>query len=210
VLVLCCGPADAPERNPVSDDPASEFHALENRLLEARTVRVAFHVTAEGAVEADLRGDLEITPEGETRLTAAGRFAGQPAELLLRSDDGECEFGNASNRASVPRPDRLNESLLLGFTRMGILHNLARLAGGQPPDRADGGIREWVVADSFGRDPADSGTFSFEVLVAGERAASASLEIDPEGRPVVRRQTVRFPTGEMRVVERYPAVTIDP
>jgi hypothetical protein len=51
---------------------------------------------------------------------------------------------------------------------------------------------------------------SFEISVAGVPSGSASLEIDSQGRPVVRRQTVRFSSGEMRVVERYSTVAIEP
>jgi len=48
------------------------------------------------------------------------------------------------------------------------------------------------------------------MTVAGEPVGSASLEIGFDGIPLVRRQTVRFPTGEMRVLEEYFGVSILP
>jgi len=43
-----------------------------------------------------------------------------------------------------PVPPEVREALVIGLTRMGILHNLARLVAGVPPDRASGGVRDWV------------------------------------------------------------------
>jgi hypothetical protein len=54
------------------------------------------------------------------------------------------EGGNAVRRFHADAPAGLTEALVLGFTRMGILHNLARLTRGAAPDHADGGVREWV------------------------------------------------------------------
>lgn len=211
LLILAgCGPGREPEVKPPHADPAARFGALENRLLAARTVRFNFHVTAEGVVEADLRGGLDLASRGGIRLTASGHFAGRPADLQLVSDDGRYEFGDATGRKVAPTPAHLREALIVGVTRMGILHNLARLADAAPPDHADGGVRDWVVLGAFAGDSLAPGSVSFDLSVSGEPAGSASLEIDPRGRPVARRQTVRFPSGEMRVVERYSAVTIEP
>jgi type IV secretory pathway protease TraF len=71
-------------------------------------------------------------------------------------------------------------------------------------------VREWVTVDTFALDALDPRAMSFEINVAGAPSGSASLEIDSQGRPVARRQTVRFSSGEMRVVERYSAVAIEP
>ena len=210
LLVPGCGPAETSEQDSDRNGPGAEFSVLEDRLLKAGTVRFNFHVTAEGVVEADLRGALDITQGGGIQLTGSGHFGRQPVDLLLRSDEEQYEFGNGANRTTAPRPAHLKEALLIGLTRMGILHNLARLTSATSPDHADGGVREWVVVGSFAVDAADSAATSFEMTVAGERAGSASLEIDSLGRPVARRQTVQFPSGEMRVVERYSAVTIEP
>jgi hypothetical protein len=51
---------------------------------------------------------------------------------------------------------------------------------------------------------------TFALTVDGEPSGTATLEIDRNGYPAVRRQTVEFPTGEMKVVERYTDVLIEP
>lgn len=210
MLVLGCGTAERPEQASSSVGPADVFSALEDRLLNAVIVRFDFHVNAQGAFEADLRGALNIGPEKQVQLTASGHFGGQPVDLLLRSEGEEFEFGNQTNRPIAARPAYLEEALLIGLTRMGILHNLARLTSASAPDHADGGVREWVTVGSFAAGSGNSDTLSFDLTVAGQPAGSASLEIDSQGRPIVRQQTVQFPSGDMRVVERYSAFTIDP
>ena len=206
-----CGSSETPDKGiDNAAAPAVMFRTLEKRLLEARTVRLDFHLSAEGVVEADLRGSLEISPTREITLTASGQFGGQPVELLLRAEGEQFELSNGSEKNIFPRPSHLEEALLIGLTRMGILHNLARLVGAAPPDHGDGEVSDWVVVSSFAKDAIDSASISFDLAVAGESAGSASLEIDSHGKPVVRRQTVHFPSGEMRVVEQYSAVTISP
>lgn len=209
-LTLGCAAAERPEQVSSSTGLAADFSAFEDRLLNAGTVKLDFHVSAEGAFEADLRGALDIGPKDQILLTATGHFGGKPVDLLLRSEDQKIELGNGTNRTKTASPAHLQEALLIGFTRMGILHNLARLTGAMAPDHADGGVREWVTVGSFAAEAADPDALSFEITVAGQPAGSASLEVDSHGRPIVRRQTVQFPSGEMRVVERYSAVTIDP
>jgi hypothetical protein len=110
----------------------------------------------------------------------------------------------------VATPDGLNEAIVIGMTRMGILHNLAQLVGGQPPDHMEGGVRDWarVVAIESSADEDDAGhpllRFDFGLVVAGQPSGTASLWIDAVSRlPLRREQTVQFASGEMKVIEVY-------
>lgn len=211
---VACGGGDAEELAAQAGDPESVFLALEDRLVNSETTSLRFHVTAEGAIEVELEGSLRVHSEGATELRAEGAFAGETVDLFLRAEAGEYEFGNGPNRTVAPTPKHLNEALFVGFTRMGILHNLAMLVGNSPPDRADVGVKEWALVDSFafGDQQEEGGPrlVSFSMTVAGTPAGSASLEIDTAGIPLLRRQTVLFPSGEMRVLEEYAAVSILP
>jgi hypothetical protein len=204
-LCVLLGVAVAQEPSVSGAGPASEFFSLEERLLAAESLRLEFRVTAEGALEAALQGVLDIGPAADVRLRASGMFDGQPVDLLLRSSAGQVEFGNGTSVTQAPVPASLKEALVIGVTRMGILHNLARLTGGAAPDHAEGGVRDWVTVGTF---VLDAGALAFDLTVAGQPAGSATLEIDSNGRPILRRQTVEFPAGQMRVVERYSAFTI--
>ena len=174
-------------------------------MLAANEIAFDFHVTAEGAVGADLKGRLDIGSGAGARLVASGTFDGQPVELALRSDENQLEMANGARVTRTATPAQLKEALVIGVTRMGILHNLARLTGGLAPDHAEGGVRDWVTVGAFA--PGANG-IGFDLTVAGEPAGSAMLEIDAGGRPAIRRQTVDFPTGQMHVVERYSAVAM--
>lgn len=189
---------------------ADAFSALEDRLLRAEMVGLNFQVTAEGAFEANLRGALHSGPADRMVLTASGTFGGKPVDVSLRSETGELVLGSTADPTTVRRPDHLKEAVLIGLTRMGILHNLARLTAGREPDRAGGGVRDWVTVGAFATPAGATDSLSFDIVVAGQPAGSASLEIDSTGRPVARTQTVKFASGDMRVIERYSAVTITP
>lgn len=207
----CGGEGGVVEERVVST-PAEGFAALEETLRAGGPpVRIAFDVTAEGAVSADLTGTLLLGRDGRARLEAAGDFAGTDLDVTLISD-GDRMFRTGAE-GGVDTPPALRDALGVGFTRMGILHNLARLSGGAPPDHAEGGVDEWVVVTSA--DPAtvdipaarDSTAVVFDITVAGQPSGSFALVMD--GRvPEVRHQVVEFPQGIMRVTERYRVVEL--
>lgn len=194
-----------------SEDAALSFTELETHLLTAGAVSLDFHATAEGAVETDLRGHLSITASGDITLAAAGHFAGQPTALSLVADATKLSFGNATSVKSTSRPPALAEALLVGLTRMGILHNLAMLSAGQAPDHAGGGVQQWVVVDDFsyaGDGPGEP--ISFAITVAGQPSGNATLQTGEDGLPLLRRQSVKFPNGEMHVTESYTNFVVTP
>lgn len=190
--------------------PGDVFRVVEDEWLARAEVSLPFHVTAEGAFAADLEGRLVLRGSDGVTLEATGHFGGQPVELRLEATEGRMTGGNGSRTFDVETPAALREALVVGVTRMGILHNLARLVASTPPDHADGGVREWVAVDSFdwaeGDEAAEGVTFA--ITVAGQPSGDATLWLDSDGAPVLRRQIVRFPGGEMRVTERYTVTEV--
>lgn len=198
---------------PGVDTPAEAFVALEETLADGGPpVRIGFDVTADGAVSADLTGTLLIGDGGRARVEASGNFAGQLLDVTLISD-GDRMYWTGSDEGSAT-PAALRDALAIGFTRMGILHNLARLSGAAPPDHAEGGVREWVVVtpgelEGLDLEEATEGTSAvLDITVRGEPSGSFALEFDG-ALPRVRRQVVEFPQGIMRVTERYRVIEID-
>ena len=192
--------------------PAEAFASLEETLASGGPpARIAFDVVAEGAVPAEFTGALLLVGDGRERVEASGSFAGQQLDVTLISD-GDQMFWTGSE-VGVETPEALRDALAIGLTRMGILHNLARLSGAAPPDHGDGGVREWVVVtqgdpdsiDVPGFDPA--GALVLDITVAGEPSGSFALEFDGP-LPRIRHQVVQFPQGIMRVTERYRVVEI--
>lgn len=202
-------PATAPSATPVTtgDDaiapsPDARFVYLEDRLLGAETLSVELTVVATGAHEADVEGVLEIARGNRVALGVTGTFGGDMLEGRVVADGQRAWIRTAGREDTLPCPPALAESLVVGLTRMGILHNVARLHDDQMPDHAAGGARDW--ARTTGHRLADDGdSLVFALVVAGEPSGEATLSFDAGGLPTRREQVVRFPQGEMRVVETY-------
>lgn len=184
--------------------PETLFLDLEKHLAEG-PLHLRFEVVARGVVGASLNGELQLGPTVDLR--ARGRFAGEDHDLHLWTQGDHLRAGPGDAPVlDVPRPVALTPALLLGWTRMGVLHNLARLVGGAPPDHADGGVEQWVQTVDHRRPvpaPADGDAVTFGLRVAGEASGEATLWLDGRGVPVRREQVVEFPEGQMQVVERY-------
>ena len=206
LLVVACSASNRAEEE--ADESVSNskgrFLDLEFRLLEAASGRVSYQVSATGAVEVNLDGELFWQPGNRLRIESAGSFAGTDLSMLLVSDGINMRLVTNGSVEEIPTPTHLNEAALLGLTRMGILHNLARLTGGAPPDHADGLLREWLDVDSVIASEGPEGSlFSFAIVVDGQKTANAELVLEENSLPVVRTQTVVFPEGTMHVEESY-------
>ncbi|MEM1044188.1 MAG: hypothetical protein AAGI91_16385 [Bacteroidota bacterium] len=166
--------------------------------------------------ETDLKGGLwldveDFYPAPQTHLFALGTFEGDEARVRLRAGNDAMRLSRGDSLvAETERPPALREALALGFTRMGLLHNLARLTAAQPPDRAEGGVAQWVIVHgaAWGTRRTIDGRavqgLRFDLRVSGTEAGTATLWLDAAtGLPVRRDQVVRFPDGTMTVTESY-------
>jgi hypothetical protein len=204
LLAASAAGAQAPE-------PAALMAQLEARLLAAQQVAIEATITSHGVVGSQLTGRSELLDRNRAKVAYAGQFAGKTADLALSADGGTLRLRNGARAREEPVGRESNRALLIGLTRMGLLHNLARLAGALGPDHAQGGVEQWLTLDSFrpvtyaqGGELEGLMSFGFDLVVAGAPSASARLWLDPAtGLPRRRQQTVRFPQGEMTVIEDY-------
>ncbi len=213
-LIGCTAPeGEASER--LSADEA--FRSFEDRLTTAETVRVKVEITAEGAVSAAMKGQFTVAGNNKTHLLFNGQFDGEDAKIGLISNGDQMRGGAASGEFRIDAPQALNEGILVGFSRMGALHNVAKLVQESPPDGTDGTVREWVTLSNFeygetermGNVKADP--IQFDITVAGKPVGTGTLWMNPEnGMPIKREQTVNFPEGEMKVVESYRGFVLGP
>jgi hypothetical protein len=199
-----------------TDDPAQVFDQLERTLL-ASDFALDFQVVSHGAYEARLDGSVAMRGPHTVRLEADGHFAGEPAAIRLAARDDGMRGGNGDAAFASDTPAALRDALVLGLTRMGILHNLAVMSAGSPPDHGEGGVREWVRVDDVrpGKpeviDGVPAKTLCFQIVVNGSAAATATLWLrEDSGLPLRREQVVRFDGSEMRVVESYRNLTLYP
>lgn len=190
---------------------------LEQRLLAAQRVAIEATIEATGVIPARLAGRSELLDRNRARVIYAGSFAGKPADLALQADGRIAHLKSGAQGRAEPLGGEANRAVLLGLTRMGLLHNLARFSALAGVDHAQGGIEQWLWLDAFrpttfaqGGDLAGTMSFGFDVVVAGNATASARLWIDPAtGLPRRRQQTVRFAQGEMTVIENYTRFEVE-
>lgn len=215
------GQPEAPvtgQADPKRDDAWAErtMIDLERRLQAANRVEIAFDIQSEGSVVSQLRGTLMWTRDAELRLDATGEFDGKPQQLELSADAKTLEVRVAGElRHSGPRPTELVEAVVLSLTRQGLLHNLAMLVGGLPPSLADGGFDEWLrvvqpqlgPTEVFGSDEARP--LEFQMEIEGQHVGHATLWLRADNLPLEREQTVEFPEGQMKVVERYSKFVVE-
>jgi hypothetical protein len=207
LLLALHGCSGSPPEGELPSEPAEALSVIESRLMEAGPGSVAFEVSSEGAFSAALAGELRFMTGDDVALEAEGSFGDARVALGLASEGGVMTWGNQDVRREGPHPQALREAVAIGLVRMGVLHNLARLVSGAPPDRADGTVRDWVRAEGvvWTEDPSDPDRrgLSFTIRVDGQEAGEATLWVSPAGVLLGRDQVVRFPGGEMRVRERY-------
>lgn len=223
--LACASSGDSLENEPTKPiEPTPELQPqvaaqtmteLERRLQAAARVEIAFVIESEGALVSRLEGKLAWSRDGALSLTATGTFADAPQQLELRGDAHTLGIVLAGeSRWSGARPPALIEALVIGLTRQGLLHNLAMLSGGLPPDHADGGVAEWVewIDPQLGAPEVlgagQARPLDFEITVEDQRVAHATLWLDDRGLPLERRQIVDFPEGQMRVTERYTSFDV--
>lgn len=169
-------------------DPAAppSIDAIEARLLGERVVVIGFSIRSEGTVTSKVEGDVTITADNRARWRFSGSIAGKPVAIdkTLGAADGA----------------HLTEAIVLGWTRMGLLHNIYLLATGGAIERGGGGLADFVATKQTA---SDATSVSVDLVVAGKPMGTAHLEVDSLALPRLRHQTVQFPEGEMKVVEQY-------
>lgn len=199
------------------EDPAQLMAQLEARLLAAKRVVIEAQVQSRGMVSSELSGRCELRDRNRASSAWSGAFAGKPVDVGLEADGRRFELRSGDERRQEAGAAQHNRAVLVGLTRMGLLHNLARLTGLQAADHASGGVEQWLTLDSFRPTTfAQSGeleglmSFGFDLVVAGVPSARVRLWLDPvSGLPRRREQTVRFAAGEMNVVETYTRFELD-
>jgi hypothetical protein len=184
--------------------PAAAFAAFEQMLLVEPRLCIRFRIEATGALASTLEGRARFDHgHAPTTLLAKGEFGGETVDLSLLAARDDMWVQRAA--APDPIPPHLQEALVIGFTRMGLLHNLAMLTARQPPDHGEGGVQDWVKPVNV----TGTGPYAFDILVAGQPSGSAVLHLDERGLPVRRTQSVEFPSGTMEVVEHYTRFELD-
>jgi hypothetical protein len=175
-------------------ETAATLAGVEERLLGENAITIQFQIESRGRFAAKVQGDLAMTDDNRVRWRASGTFDGKPISF-----DRTFDAGTAPHRT---------QAVVLGWTRMGLLHNIARfvMADGSDVDHAEGGMGEWIQTPVTA---SDAESFTLDLVVEGQPMGTARLEIDSLGLPRARTQTVDFAEGTMTVEERYSVAVPD-
>jgi len=205
--------------NPPSQEEilGASFARMEQRLLDAHEFELHYVITAEGAFTANLEGAIELRGDNIAEIWGTGSFGEQFVDFSFTSNGEDIFASTADGSFDANTPEELNKALVIGMTRMGLLHNIVRIISGELPDHASGGVEEWVIVRDFSGGPLqqlDGGTRSaspvhFNLVVSGVPSGRATLWEEPSlSIPIGRDQVVQFETGEMRVKERYSQIIL--
>ncbi len=186
------------------------FRELEEKLLKEPSLHFKFEITSQGSVDSSLHGQLRLKNGNKVEIQFSGTYQSRPVSVRFESDAKRMHWVAGDRKYELPTPKALNEGLVVGFTRMGLLHNLSALLAGKPPDHTDGSVEEWVQVSDFlfaAPDPSSKlrgRSIRFRISVDGKYVGDADYWISPLTRtPVERRQTVHLAEGDMKVVESY-------
>lgn len=196
VVVLGCSSVEQKDLS-----PRQVFDRMEGSLL--RQDRVRFTVSSEGIFSSSFEGWISHEG-GELAMVADGLWANDPVMVSAETSRDLLVLNTPTQVERIEREPFLATAVFVGISRMGVLHNLARLVAGKGPDRADGSVRQWVEARNIQFAGDGMRAIKFEIWVSGQKSGTATMQIDPETfLPTRRDQTVEFPSGTMNVVETY-------
>ncbi len=200
--------ARAPTPKPDADARLAESE----RSLTEDALRMRFTVRSRGAVSSSFIGTLVLDGE-RVKLEASGSFSETPVQLQFTADGTRMRGSGGARDFDLPQPAGFREAFAVTVVRMGLLHSLAMLVSGRPPEHPQGDVREWLVLtvepgaatvaamDPIQR-PLPSDPVTFRTAVAGEDSLTATVWLDG-GRLMERQQETRFPEGTMTVIESF-------
>ena len=220
LLAVACGsssppPATAPAPAQASGPPAS-LEALEQRLLAAHSLRIHARLASGGRIESSFEGTLVAGAGEHVRMDFQGSLGARPSDVRLVCDGAKMHGGSREHAFDFDAPPALREGLVVTWVRMGLLHDVARLSAGSPPEHVDGTAAKWLRVELATRAPdepirgAPTERWSYLLYVDDKRVAEGDLWTDGKtGLPVRRRLTVHFPEGDMQAGEEYEQVEVD-
>jgi hypothetical protein len=214
-LLFLIGCAAGPRPVPGNAKAAERFSMAESALLSGKGMTATFELESKGENFAHMTGTLELGQGNALHLVAEGNFKSDPVQLELDSRDSTGTTRTTTKGPSVsshrdPPASKLRESVTIGLTRMGLMHNLALLSMDQQLEHVEGGMDEWVKALELKDGAAETingeacRRVEFVVQVETQKMGDASLCIsDVTGLPLQRNSTIHFPTGDMTLVETF-------
>jgi hypothetical protein len=202
--------------------PEKVLSAMEANLMKIKNRKVKFRTEATGALTGAFEGEIVFKKNNVMEYRTSGKFGGKDYKLFLSCDDAKLRGGSEDKPFEIDAPPGLRSGILIGMSRMGLMHNISRLISNKPPDRIDGTVFKWLTAQepkfTKDHDPdtpqagAQLKQNNKKLIVVfyklgvedNKNAGDVELWIDTKSNlPTYRLITVHFPKGDMIVSEKY-------
>ncbi|MBK9387733.1 MAG: hypothetical protein IPN34_23200 [Planctomycetes bacterium] len=216
-LLLVCGvlPLAACSSDPeVRGETAEAYFArFETAMLSADVMKIEHSLVAsdeEGSARAVWEGRfLAIDKPLEVRLDGRGSFGAQPIHLEIEARGEAIRATGGPKAIEQQLTGNSIDRWVRGFTRLGLAHDLWRVARGLPLLALEGGDQEISMQDlrfegreRIGGVPAR--VLAYRAVVGGMYEADMRLWLDERtGHPLQRRATVRTRSLRLRTTESY-------
>ena len=215
-LVACgSGASPAPAGAATPALPATGLDALEQRLATAGTLRIRARLATSGRIQSHFEGTVLAGADRRMRFAFQGAFGGKDADVLFTCDGARMRGGPRDHPFDLDAAPGLREGVAVAFVRMGLTHDVARLATGKTPDYIDGSVRSHLEVVGAAHAPGEpvrgaaTEQWTWLLYVDHEKAADETLWLDARsGLPLKRRVVVHFPEGDMEVGEEYDELVL--
>jgi hypothetical protein len=160
-----------------------QFEQMEEALL-AQPVTGKTFSHAEGSVQCDIESTITIGPD--SKVVYKGNVMGKDVDSTWEH----------------PTTPELRDALLIGISRMGLMHNIVLFTRERPPANVEGHIREALTVHDFAKAP--NGAISYKLKAGNREMAEATIKINSKSHyPMTRKMTVHLDSGDMKVSETY-------
>jgi hypothetical protein len=197
---------------------------VEQRLLAARYVDFFAHVEIKEPHKRQMSGSMIWDESGKLTGSFRGTIGPDPAQLTISADGKTLVMQLNDEKRSGTQPPALREAILVNLVRAGFAQSLIALSQLHPPERADGGAKDWIqVANVQLREGAQSQGYGdgeiglqFDLLIGGQPAGRARLWISTQSQlPTRREQFLSYTDAdgklqEIQINESFSRFVVEP
>jgi hypothetical protein len=160
-----------------------EFEQMEEAILSAPVQgKTVSH--AEGSVKVDV--DATLTIGADTKISFKGNVMGQDVDKTYEN----------------PTTPELRDAILLGLTRMSLMHNLVLFTRDRPPANVEGHIRQALTPHDFAKAP--GGGIAYKLRAGNREMGEGVIKFNSKSHlPMSRKFVFHLDNGDMKVSESY-------
>jgi outer membrane lipoprotein-sorting protein len=218
ILLIAALAAALPVAGQGADDAEKLFRKMEQRLVRAKTLRVAAEFTMQASEEMKFKGTFSLAPGDRARLAMISTVGGKTRKGLVVSDGKQMQWSNDGVVGSVaPTTPKMNELFAAKFARAGIGFSFLLAVRSDVPVETVKSIDELYPASGFrfGKKEKVDGratrVVEHKLTWAGKEPVFAvTVWLDAKTNlPMKRRLTATKDGSTITITEVYTDVALD-